>query len=137
MTNRLSRLTLAALLLTSASANAVASAELKDDAEVFRRLLVAAVGNEIKDNCTTIEVRTIAATFFVLGIVTYAKGQGFSMDEIEKFRRDPVEHERLRVATYAYLDGHGVNREDPASYCPLGQAEIAEGSDIGKLIKNK
>ncbi len=127
----------AAALVFSLSAVTSVGQGLNDDKEVERRLLVAAVGNEIKDNCPTIEVRTIAATFFVLGIVTYAKGEGYSLDEIDAYRHDPVQQEKLRVATYAYLDSHGVNREDPQSYCPLGQAEIKQGSEIGKLIKNK
>ena len=137
MLKSLSRLTTTVVFTTILSASASNAAGIRSDEEVFSRLLTAAIGNEIKDNCPEIEVRTMAATFYVLGILNYAMNQGYSRAEIDEFRADPVQQEKLRQATYAYLDAHSVNRQDPASYCPLGQDEIAKGSEIGKLIKSK
>jgi len=127
----------AAATVVALSGSAVASAGIKDNAEIFHRLLTAAIGNEIRDKCPAIEARTIAATFYVLGIVTYASRQGFSRAEMDAYRNDPKEQNRLRKAAYGYLDGHGVNRNNPASYCPLGKAEIAQNSEIGKLLKSR
>jgi hypothetical protein len=123
---------LAALAAMAVSANA---ALIKDDAEVFARLLTTAVANEIRDNCDTIEARKIKATLYVLGIVSYAKKQGFSMAEIEAYKDNPDEQARLRREGYAYLDGHGVDREAGTGYCELGVAEMAAKSPIGKILK--
>ena len=133
--NAAKTLGLGALMLATAT-NGVQAAELKDNAEVFSRLLNTAIANEIREKCDTIAAREIRAGLYVLGIVSYAKKQGFSMDEIEAYRRDPVEQEKLRVAGYAYLDGHGVNREENTGYCELGQAEMSAKSQIGRLLKN-
>ncbi len=133
----LSRLAAPAVFVAALTVTAAAATGIRDDKEVFSRLLTAAIGNEIKDNCPVIDVRKMAATFYVLGILTYAMNQGYSRAEIDEFRADPVQQEKLRKATYAYLDAHSVNRQDPASYCPLGEAEISADSDIGKLLKAK
>ncbi len=110
---------------------------IKDNAEIFSRLLNVAIGSEIRDNCDTISARKFAATFYVLGVMNYARKQGFSMDDMDAYRNTKSEQERLRVATYAYLDKNGVNRDDPASYCPLGRTEIKNKSQIGKLLKSR
>jgi len=137
MMKTLTRQGAAILAITVLSGTAIANGQIKDDAEIFHRLLTAAVGNEIRDNCPTIEVRTIAATFYVIGIVNYASAQGFSRAEMDAFREDPKEQDRLRKAAHAYLDSHGVNRKDAASYCPLGKAEIEQKSEIGRLLKSR
>jgi hypothetical protein len=130
----LKQLGLGAIALSVTSgANA---AELKDNAEVFARLLNTAVANEIRENCDTIEAREVKAGLYVLGIVSYAKKQGFSMDEIKAYKADPDEQARLRREGYAYLDEHGVNRSEGTGFCALGEAEIAAKSAIGKLLKS-
>jgi len=126
----------AALVATLASA-AMAKPDLRDSDEVFSRIMTTAIANEIRDKCETIKARKIAATFYVLGVVKYAKDLGFTSEEIDDYRFDPIQQERLRVAVHAFLDENGVDREDPASYCPLGKREINAKSQIGKLLKSK
>lgn len=137
MLNDLTRLTIATLLASSLSASAIAKPQIKDNAEIFHRLLTAAIGHEIRDKCPTIEARRIAATLYVLGIVSYASSQGFSRAEIDAYRKTKSEQDRLRAATYAYLEENGVDRDRPESYCTLGQAEMTKNSQIGKLLKYK
>jgi len=115
----------------------LAEPQIKDDAEIFYRLKTTAIANEIQQNCDTIAARKIAATFFVLGILYYAKRQGFTSDQIDAYKQNPVEQERLRSATYNYLDTHAVNRTERATYCVLGRAEISNQSQIGKLLKSR
>jgi len=124
-----------ALLASPAFAATHARPQIKDDAEIFHRLLVTAVANEIREKCDTIDARSFAATFYVLGILRLANSHGFSRAEITAYKKNESEQNRLRRAGYAYLDSHGVDRKNPASFCTLGQAEIAAGSEIGKLIK--
>ena len=115
---------------------AAAKPQIKDNKEIFSRLLTTAIAHEIRDKCSTIEARTMAATFYVLGILRYAQSQGFSREEIEAYRHTESEQNRLRRATYAYLDKNGVNRAKPETHCPLGEREIQKNSQIGKLIKS-
>jgi len=118
-------------------ATPAAKPQIKDNAEIFTRLLNVAVGSEIRDNCDSISARKFTVTFYVLGVLNYARKQGFTMDEMDAYRNTKSEQERLRAATYAYLDKNGVNRDDPASYCPLGRTEIKNKSQIGKLLKSR
>ena len=113
-----------------------AKPEIKDDPEIFSRLVTTAIAHEIRDKCSFIEARKLSATFYVLGILRYAKSQGFSQEEIEAYRDIKTEQDRLRAATYAYLDKNGVDRNKPESHCDLGEKEIASGSQVGKLIKS-
>lgn len=122
------------LIVTAMSANA---ANIKDDKEVFSRLLITAIANEIRENCETIAAREIKATFYVLGIVSYAKRQGFSMDEIDTFRNDETQQNRLRAATYKYLDANGVDRSKKTGYCALGTVEMNNRTASGKLLKSR
>ncbi len=130
------RLTVAAALVAfPALAGSAPRPLIKDNAEIFHRLLVTAVANEIRVKCKTIDARKISATLYVFGILNYARSQGFSMAEINAYKKDPAEQARLRREGYAYLDSHGVNRKKSTGYCALGKAEIAGGSEIGKLLK--
>ncbi len=131
------RIGLGAAALAILTLPAVARPEIKDNAEIFHRLLTTAIANEIRENCPTIEARSWRATFYVLGILRYARSQGFSMNQINAYKKDPSEQARLRREGYAYLDKNGVNRKKPTSYCPLGQREIKNKSEIGKLLKSR
>jgi len=46
-----------------------------------------------------------------------ARGLGYSMDDIETFRNDKVQQDRLRTATLAYFAEHDVDTENPETYC--------------------
>jgi uncharacterized protein DUF5333 len=113
------------------------AAEIKDDAEIFSRLLTTAVANEIREKCDSIQAREWRATMYVLGVVSYAKKQGFTMKQIEAYRNNPDEQARLAREGYAYLDERGVDREAGTGYCELGDKEIAEKSQIGRLLKSR
>lgn len=125
-----------ALIAGSIATPLAAKPEIKDNPEIFSRLVTTAVANEIREKCSTIEARKWNATMYVLGILRYAKSQGFTQAEIEAYRDIRTEQDRLRAATYAYLDENGVDRSKPETHCPLGEKEIASGSQVGKLIKS-
>jgi hypothetical protein len=134
---RMKSLTVGAAALGLLFGSALSAAGLKDEPEVFARLLTTAIASEIRDNCDTIKARNWRATSYVLGIVSYARKQGFSMAEIEAYKNDPSEQARLRREGYAYLDTHGVDRAKATGYCALGTTEIANQSQIGRLIKSR
>jgi len=115
----------------------VAKEGLKNEQEVFDRVLIGAVVSETYTHCDRINPRKFKAMLFVLGTVRVAQGLGYSMKDIDTYRFDPVQQDRLRVATLAYFKVHGVNTEDPESYCIFGEAEIANDSQIGNFLKRK
>jgi len=137
MLARAAIIAMASLMTLAPVVDAQSRPLIKNDAEIFHRMLVVAVANEIREQCPTIDARKIAATFYVFGVLSYARSKGFSMDEINAYKKDPGEQAKLRRAGYAYLDSHGVNRKKPASFCTLGKTEIAAGSEIGKLLKSR
>ncbi len=110
---------------------------LGDEEGIFDRLLTGAVVSETYKNCDRIDPRKIKATFFVLGTVQMARGLGYSMDDIETFRNDKVQQDRLRTATLAYFAEHDVDTENPETYCTFGEAEIANDSHIGEFLKRR
>lgn len=130
----LSLITVASLAASSAMAQS--ATRLEDDAETWERLFITAAANEIRENCENIEARKVAATFYVLGIVRHAKSLGFTMEQIDTFRFDEKNQDRLRQRTYAWLDENGVDRLARTGYCTLGEAEIRKNSQIGKLLKH-
>lgn len=115
----------------------VAKTGLGDEPGVFDRLLTGAVVSETYKHCDRIDPRKIKATLFVLGTVQMARGLGYSMDDIEKFRNDKVQQDRLRTATLTFFAEHDVDTEIPETYCTFGEAEIANNSRIGKFLKRR
>jgi hypothetical protein len=132
----------AILALGLTASGALASAQdnrvpLDEDVELFTRMSTTAVANEIREKCETLAARKIAATFYVLGILKYAKSLGYNSEEIDEFRFDEANQEKLRQMAHDYLDANGVDREAETGYCALGVAEIEKKSQIGKLLKSK
>jgi len=110
---------------------------LNDEQEVFDRVLIGAIVSETYKNCKRLAPRKIKATFYVLGTVRFAHSLGYSMEDIDNYRYDPVQQERLRVAVLAYFAEHKVDPEDPETYCIFGETEIANDSQIGTFLKRK
>ncbi len=128
----------AGLLAGSMFATAVsAKSGLEDNYEVGVRLFYVAVANEIRENCDTISARMFRAINYLYALKKYANDLGYTDAEMEKLGKDKVQQERLRVAVYDYLDSNGVDREVPASYCPLGVAEINKKTPIGALLRSR
>jgi hypothetical protein len=96
-----------------------------------------AIADEIRENCGSISARMIRALSFVRSIESYAQSQGYSDAEIEAFVGDRTEKNRLKADARAYMMQQGVVTGDEASYCTLGQAEIAAGSQIGALLRSR
>ncbi len=112
-----------------------AIADLSENEDVFARLLNVAIAHEIRDKCETISARELKAKLRMLNIYRFAKGLGYTHDEITTYTKDKAEQERLRQATYAFLDENGVDREEVTGYCALGEVEIENASPIGKLLR--
>lgn len=118
-----------------ATTQAEVNATLGGDAEIWSGLFALAMGNELQENCEAIDVRTLRTTRFVYGLYSRARGFGYSRDQIRAFQRADSTEARLRREVMAYFAEHGVQSGDQQSYCDLGRAEIAAGSQAGELLR--
>ncbi len=125
---------LALLMGTSA---AMARPSLSADSRITNELTIAAVGDAIRNNCPTINAKMITAVSKAMQLRDYAMSLGYSGDEIQDFLGDKTEQGRIYALRDQYLSQHGVTKGDAASYCKLGEAEIAKGSLLGSILQSK
>ena len=111
------------------------NATLAGDPQVWGGLYTLALADQIRTHCPTIEARTLRATSFVWSLYNRARDHGYSRSEIRAFQTHPTTEARLRAEIGAYFTRHGVRDGQPDTYCALGQAEIAAGTEAGELLR--
>ena len=126
-------LTLAALLL---AAPAFAQEPINKEAHINKTLLQGFIGDQIADNCPTIEARTLRALGELNKLKNYALDKGYSTAEIRAFVTDKAEKARGRAEASTWLKTKGAVPGKPEAYCAVGEAEIARGSLIGYLLRS-
>jgi len=127
-------LTLLALPVTAATQDEI-NATLSGDAELWAGLFSLAVADQIRENCDSLEVRTLRTTAFVYDLYGQARDYGYSRREIRAFQTADATEARMRAEVAAYFAQHGVRAGDPETYCALGLSEIAAGSQAGELLR--
>ena len=131
----------AALILTLIAAPALAApvaaqSKIAADAHVTEVLLAARVGDVIRNTCPSISARFLAVYGEMNALKSYARGQGYSEDEVKAFLRDPAEKDRIKALAAAYLAKAGAREGDAESYCVVGRDEIAKGTRAGSLLRS-
>jgi len=129
----LRRLALTALLLAPLTAQA--NPPLGDVTVVTEGLIAAAIAYEIGDKCDGLDARLVAGINFLQGLKNHAEGLGYSSRDIEAFIDDDAEADRLEAVARARLSAMGGVTGQWETYCAVGQAEIAVGSQIGRLLR--
>jgi hypothetical protein len=127
-------LTLFALALSGA---AHARPHLRDNKPINDQLFIAAVGNQIRENCPSIEARMTLVYSKGLALYNYALGQGYSKKEISDYLESKPDIRAMETRAADYLAGKGVRLGDAESYCKAGEAEIAANSPIGELLRSR
>ncbi len=108
---------------------------LKDQTYISEGLINTAIAYEISRKCDTIEPRMLDGYNFLLSLREYARQLGYPEEEIEAYMDDKVEKERLiQIAWGRFADMGGV-KGDYATYCAVGEAEMAAQTQIGKLLR--
>jgi len=130
----LAALAVAAIPLGTTATLAV-SGPLKDVAYVSEGLIAAGMAIELDAKCDEVSVRIFRGIGFLNGLKTHARELGYSEAEIETYINDAPEKARLEAIARARLAALGVVTTDPASYCRVGQAEIAAGTAVGQLLR--
>ena len=136
-------LTSITLCLALASGAASASAGSYKDSGLYREndinqgLLVIAVADKIRRSCDSISGRLFTARSYVNSLKDVAESRGYSEAEIDSYINDKAGKAEMRLRRNAYFESKGASNLDHDSLCVLGRAEIANQSQIGKLLKAK
>jgi len=111
------------------------NATLGGDPDLWDGLFAVALADQIRENCDTIQARSLRATAFIYDLYSTARGYGFSRAEIRAFQVDDGTAERMRAQVHDYFDENGVREDAPETYCVLGLAEIAAETSAGTLLR--
>ncbi|MEM1373827.1 MAG: DUF5333 domain-containing protein [Pseudomonadota bacterium] len=131
------RLALALVLVTAPLGATLSARSPGDISEIRNGLLAVAVGNEIQEKCASISPRLIRVYSLRNQLLAVARSEGFSDDEIDAYVDDETARARLEADADAYLRQNGVVEGNVDTYCALGRTEIAAGSAVGRLLRER
>ena len=136
MTRYLRPLALGALCLLPGVLAAQELPPLSEVEVVTEGLIQTAIAYEIGEVCESIDGRKIAGIAFLWSLHSEARRLGYSREEIEAFVDDDVEKDRLEAIARERLAGMGAVEGSPDTYCEVGRAEIAAGTQVGRLLSD-
>ena len=126
-----------AALMLAIPAVAAGKPPLREVTQIDDRMLWVAIAIEISDRCDSIDPRTFRGLNYLWTIRSDAQKLGYSNAEIKGYVDSKAEKARMRGRGEAYVRAKGLNPENDADLCKLGQAEIANGSQIGAFLRMK
>ncbi|SEK36544.1 hypothetical protein SAMN05443999_101289 [Roseovarius azorensis] len=130
-------LSLAMGLVLSATAASATAGSLAREADINQGLFYVSVANKIRKGCDAIAPRTFTAIRYLEALKAEARARGYSEAEIDEYINDKDEKALMRERRDAYIRANGAEPEGGPGLCRLGSREIAEQSQIGKLLRAK
>ena len=112
-----------------------AKPHLRDVPEIENTLFTVAIANEVDKRCDSISGRRLKGYNILFQLRRRANQLGYSDAEIRAYVESDAEKDRMRAKGYKYLGAHGVDKNNPETFCAFGRAEIAKSSAIGALLK--
>lgn len=112
-----------------------AQTALKDQPSVRDGIIYVGMAYEISQKCDSISARTFRGIGYLQSLKNQARNLGYSDADIDAYVNDRAEKKRLEGIARAQLAALGVVEDDPASYCAVGRAQIAEGTRVGWLLR--
>ena len=97
-------------------------------------LIETAIAYEIDEVCEALDGRRLQGIALLWSLNSEARRLGYSQDEIRAFIDDDAEKDRLEAIARERLRGMGAVAGQAQTYCAVGRAEIARGSQIGRLL---
>lgn len=126
----------AVVLGVIAAAGAIqAKPALKDVEYVREGLITTGIAIEISQKCNSLSPRYFRGISYLNALKDHAAGLGYSAAEIDAYTSDKAEENRLKEVARARLAEMGAIAGEGASYCAVGQAEIAKNSPVGRLLR--
>lgn len=114
---------------------ALALGPLKDVAYVRDGIIAVGIAYEIGDKCGSIEARYLRGLGLLNDLKAHAAGLGYTDAEIDAYIDDDAEKDRLEAVARQQLADLGAVAGDEASYCAVGEAQIAAGTQVGQLLR--
>lgn len=127
---------LAALALVLAGP-ALALEPLEKEVHINDSLRAGRIGDVIRKNCPTIEARMFTVWFKIEQLKSYARKKGYTEPEVRAFLKDPAQKARIKAEADAWLASQGAVAGDAESYCRVGRQEIAKGTLLGSLMRDR
>ena len=130
-------LTGVALLTTLTAARADQYEALRADPRVQNGVLIIAIGDIIRDNCSNIADRRGRSIPFLVGLVRHAQSLGYSRSEIEAYVDSEEERDRVEDLARRWIVQQGADFSTPETICAVARDEISAQSAIGRLIRER
>ncbi|MHA7873975.1 DUF5333 domain-containing protein [Roseivivax sp.] len=119
------------------AAGAQGKPPLSQVSEIDDPLLMIAIADQVRKRCESIDARMFKAWTTINALESKAKGLGYSDEEIEDYVTSDEEKARMRRRGEALMRQRGLDPERDSAYCTLGREEIARGSQIGVLLRER
>lgn len=132
----LKTLTAAALMLGLTASSALANAKLRNDPVIERGLFEVKTAMIIAENCPDLAENQRAGEKFLVSLAWRSLTKhGVGLGSAKEYVNDPAEVARMEDRAMEYLTDKGAQTGDAASFCAVGQAEMAAKSKIGSFLK--
>lgn len=118
------------------AAPAFALEPIRENKTIYNTLLQGFIGDQIADNCPTIDARTLRALGELNKLKNEALKMGYSSAEIRAFVTDKAEKARGKADAAGWLEAKGAVPGSAQAYCAVGEAEIARKSLVGYLLRS-
>ncbi len=137
MNNRTSLLATLALLTGFAvvAGATAARSELRNEPSVTEGLIAVAIAYEIGERCDDLSARRLTGINYLFSLKAEAERLGYTDAEIDAFVDDDAEQDRLEAIARTRLRDLGAVEGQWATYCTVGQAQIAQNTVAGQLLR--
>ena len=133
--SRLRTFALAAAVL--AAPPALALEPINKEPHINGILLQGFIADKIADTCPAMEPRKLRALGELNKLRDYALKKGYTSAEVRAFVTSKTEKARGKREATEWLKKAGAKEGDAAAHCKVGRAEIARGSLVGYLLRDK
>ncbi|MEZ5798464.1 MAG: DUF5333 domain-containing protein [Paracoccaceae bacterium] len=129
--------TLAVTLAALSTTPALALEPINTEPHINGTLLQGFIADKIADTCPTLAPRKLRALNELEKLKNYALKRGYTAEEIRAFVTSKTEKKRGKAEAADWLAKAGAVEGDSDSYCRIGRDEIAKGSLIGALLRDR
>lgn len=136
LTMTLRNLALAGLIALSGMSATAATVPMAQDKHINDELRAGFAGDLLRKTCPSISARMLVVVGRLYDLKSYAQSHGYTAEDYDKFRKDPVQKARLKAEAADYLAKAGAKPGDVESYCQVGRDEIAKNTALGQLIRS-
>jgi hypothetical protein len=113
-----------------------AQRSLSEVPEITEGLIATMMAYEIAERCDTIEPRLLRGIAFLESLYRRALELGFTDAEVRAYVENPEEKARLEAIAWERFAALGGVRGDYATYCAVGEAQIAADTPVGRLLRH-